>query len=410
MKKILLLLVGLLTSAGIAIGQNVLSVGDFTMPQNGCAMTLTLTLDEENVYTGYQFKIETPVGMGFVMDGDNDVECVLGTGHVSSHSATAHWNNSERLLTVAVASTKSALFSGQTVVLEIPMAATTAEVGTTHDFTITNISFIKQENAVKVNLSDVPFTVTIGAPADLRTILDETSTNAPEDAADVNVLVRRTIKANEWSTICLPFDMSEAQVKSAFGDDVLLADFTGCDATEDTDDNTIELTVKFIDATAIAANHPYIIKVSSAITEFTVDGVDIVVEDEPSVDMDEYRTGSGTKKDPYVYHYNSFVGTYVANTTVPDLSMFLSENKFWYSKGNTKMKGFRAYFDFYDVLTSVESASTRISMSISNESTGIKDKMCETKNNNRFYNLNGQRVYASKKGIYIRNGKKEIIK
>ena len=256
MKKILFSLMAFLASSGIALGQNALTVGDFTLPQNGGTMRVTLTLDEENVYTGYQLKIETPDGLGYVTDIENDVECTLGTGHSNSHGATAHWNEATRLLTIGVSSNKSALFSGQTVVLDIPMSATSAGIGTTHNFNITGIDFIKQENATKVGLSDVPFTVTIGAPVEQRTILDETSTTAPEAATGVDVRVKRTIKANEWSTLCLPFAMTAAQVTAAFGDAVELGDFTGCDV----DDTTNDIQVHFSNVTAIEANHPYIIR------------------------------------------------------------------------------------------------------------------------------------------------------
>ena len=146
-----------------------------------------------------------------------------------------------------------------------------------------------------------------------------------------------------------------------------------------------------------------------AISEFTVDGVDIEVEEEPSVDKDEYRTGSGTKKDPYVYHYNSFVGTYVADTEVPELALFLNDNKFYYSTGATKMKAFRGYFDFYDVLTEVENAEARISFVIDEDwMTGISDVKRE--DDSLYYNLKGMRVAKPGKGLYIVNGKKMVIK
>ena len=177
-------------------------------------------------------------------------------------------------------------------------------------------------------------------------ILDENSTEAPVAASNVNVIMRRTISADKWNTICLPFAMSEAQVKSAFGDDVKLADFTGITSTyedPDTEEKVIGIKVNFATVTAIAENHPYLIKVSSEISKFEVASVTINPAD-ASVDMNGYRTGSGTKKDPYVWHYNSFIGTYVAETEVPSGDLFISGNKFYYSKGTTKMKGFRGYF------------------------------------------------------------------
>ena len=59
-------------------------------------------------------------------------------------------------------------------------------------------------------------TLTITDAGTTRVLLDETSPDAPEvsnGAVDVRVL--RTIKANEWSTICMPFAMTAEQIDEA---------------------------------------------------------------------------------------------------------------------------------------------------------------------------------------------------
>ena len=409
MKK-LLIAAALLLTAGFASAQNELKVADFTLPQSGGTMVINLNLAQPDVYTSYQFNIVTPEGIGYVTDDEGDVDCQLGEGYHRTHSATVHWNENGRKLAVGVISTSSAYFTSQNLKLEIPMATTTLAVGSEVEFTITGIDYIQQTDAKKDHLADVTFKVIIGEPADTRTILDETSTTPPENAEGVDVRVKRTIAADQWSTIVLPFAMTEAQCKEVFGSDVKLGDFTGVESDVDEDENVVSIKVSFAEATAIEANHPYIIKVSAPVTEFTVDGVDIEPEDELSVDKDEYKTGSGTKKDPYVYHYNSFVGTYVADTEVPDLCLFLNGNEFWYSKGLTKMKGYRAYFDFYDVLTSVEDASSRMAIVFSDEATGISQTATAANADGRYYNLQGQLVEAPQKGIYVVNGKKVIVK
>ena len=82
----------------------------------------------------------------------------------------------------------------------------------------------------------------------------------PTDATDVNVTVKRTIKAGIWSTIVLPFDMTTQQLTSAFGDDVELANFTTWETTDyDDNDNPKAITVFFKEANEIKANTPYII-------------------------------------------------------------------------------------------------------------------------------------------------------
>jgi len=72
MKKKNLLTAVLLLMAGTAMAQNALQVEDFTLPQNGGDIAMTLTLDEADKYVSYQFKIQTPVGVGYVADSDDD--------------------------------------------------------------------------------------------------------------------------------------------------------------------------------------------------------------------------------------------------------------------------------------------------------------------------------------------------
>ena len=126
--------------------------------------------------------------------------------------------------------------------------------------------------------------VTVTEASEYDVVLYETSTTAPVASnGEVNVLVKRTIKANEWSTICLPFDMDATQVKAAFGNDVQLADADSYETTEDGGD-IVGINIKFNNATAIEANHPYIIKVSSAITSFVVDGVTVAPADKERIE------------------------------------------------------------------------------------------------------------------------------
>jgi len=149
--------------------------------------------------------------------------------------------------------------------------------------------------------------------------------------------------------------------------------------------------------------------VSAPISEFTLDGVDIVVdEDEAYIEFDNGKTGGRRVV------YSGFYGTYHAGTVLDKFTLFLSDNKFWYSTGKTKMKAFRAYFEFLDILTDVEDAySSRISMNFSNDkTTGINSLTAAPilKGEGSIYNLKGQRVEKPAKGIYVRDGKKYVVK
>ena len=248
-----------------------------------------------------------------------------------------------------------------------------------------------------------------------RTMLSETVTGEFTNKTGVDVTVKRTINANEWSTICLPFAIDADHLESAFGTSVQLGDFTGCDVTYEDDEETVQnINVKFEAATAIEAHHPYIIKVADKVTEINADGVDIVANDEvPSVDCD--RIGKGTKKDPY--KWNSLIGNYENGFFVPEQTLFLSGGKFWYSMGNTTMMAYRAYFDFYDILPEADTSGARISLSFTDDdsTTHIGSDLLDVRpaaQSSAVFDLQGRRVsdMHCKKGIYISNGKKILIK
>ena len=222
--------------------------------------------------------------------------------------------------------------------------------------------------------------------------LDENSTTAPESANDAKVLVKRTINANEWSTICLPFTMTEAQVKTAFGDGVKLGDFKGYDYSNG------QITVNFDATTAIVANHPYIIKVANAVSEFTAEGV--------TINPQEAEVNLGSSRKP-----KSFIGNYVAGTTLGNGTLFLNDGKFWYSVRTTKIKAFRGYFNFADLLPDFENnyADARVYISLDGGTTLIKD-IQSAQGNDAVYTLDGRRVSRTPqtKGVFIQNGKKVV--
>lgn len=264
--------------------------------------------------------------------------------------------------------------------------------------------------AVKDGMEDsevVNFTYTVIESV----VLDEESTTAPVKAANVDVCVKRTIKADEWSTLCLPFDMTESQVTTAFGDDVALGDFTGYDVTKENNE-IVGINVYFESVTAIEANRPYIIKVPELVTEFSVEGVTIEPKDNPCVSFG-YNTTM-----PLVYHPKDFRGTYVADFDfyheALSYPLFLSGNKFYYATENTKfMKAFRAFFDFEDYLPEAAGgASARIMMSFGGESTDIGSELnAQSSMCNAVYDLQGRRVTRPvKKGVYVREGRKVLIK
>ncbi len=238
-----------------------------------------------------------------------------------------------------------------------------------------------------------------------KVVLDELSTEAPIAEEEVEVTVKRTLKTGEWNTLVLPFSMNSVQVKSEFGDDVLLMDFTGYDVTKNENNRVETIDVNFSQVEAIEANHPYLIAVSRPFSQFNAYAVDI----EP-VEVPKVATVTRTST-----VWSEFIGTYVAETIVPNNMLFLNSNLFYYSTGNTKMKAFRGYFDFSDIIEDMIDADVKVRIHIDGEITDIK-VVDERRLTEGVYTLQGvyigKNVDSSKlpKGIYIVDGKKVYVK
>ena len=412
-KKILLIAWCLLIQLGYAQAENVVSASPVLVPQGGEA-TVELACSFETTYIGFQLDMTLPEGLSLKLDGDSKPIATLG-GTGTNHAFTNE-SLGGGVYRFMCTSLSNQTLPVTTVLMSFTIVADAGlTVGAEKTVNVSNLRFVHKdgETQTEQHLSAFSFTVTIDNPSDGRTILDETSTTVPENATGVDVRVKRTIKANEWSTICLPFSMTEAQVKAAFGDDVELAEFDDYDTTEEGND-VVGLSVNFneVDVATYGfdANYPYLIRTSQAISEFTVDNVDIDSdEDEAKSEWNNGKTGN--KK----VIYGTFQGTYHAQTVVPNNCLFLSGNKFYYSTGATRMKAFRAYFDFPKVLASVESASAKIRFSIDDEATYIEG-VGQNQVVDGVYSAQGLfigndvKLEQLPKGVYIVNGKKVVKK
>ena len=259
-------------------------------------------------------------------------------------------------------------------------------------------------------MTDVNFDIVIGEVEDFVTLSENSLTPPALTEGSVDIKVKRTLKTGVWSTICLPFEMSEAQLKSAFGDGVQLAEFYDYSVTKE-DGNVTAISVEFVEPEekVMYANYPYLVKASKDVTEFMINAA---IDD---IDLSDAESSSKKAKKPI----GKFVGTYVAQTTVPENSLFLSGNKFYYSTGATKMKGFRGYFSFNDVLSLQRTASARINLSFIDEEgneTSISQTYLSPVSSGKVYSILGRYVGKNTnleqlpKGAYVVNGKKIIVK
>lgn len=205
----------------------------------------------------------------------------------------------------------------------------------------------------------------------------------------MNVTLTRTIAAGKWSTIVLPFDVAANEIATIFGEGASVAEMKGGD------ENIIKFSTTLTDS-KMKANQPYAIKVASDFSTKEITNRTIVATT---------PTQSATKWD--------FVGIYT-NGNIPSDSYFFSGNKLWHATDNNNtIKPFRGYFTYTGANTANLAKSVPFVLD-NGETTAIgtinADGQMETKADGVFYNIAGQRVTNPRKGLYIVNGKKVILK
>lgn len=219
--------------------------------------------------------------------------------------------------------------------------------------------------------------------------IDETVAYTPEANSDMDVDLVRTFNAGVWNTFCVPFAISNADLKTAFGESVQVAEFTSYEQ-----DGAATFTT--MDEPAIKANTPVIIKGVTAAEDNTYSFIGYAIE------TGDFTVTQGDMK---------FVGTYTPMTelytTTEPRYVIGSDNKIHAtsSEYTTGINGTRAYI--------VAPAEATVKFVVDGAVTGI-----ETINENgtnllqgTIYTISGQRVNnVSKGGLYIVNGKKVFVK
>lgn len=226
---------------------------------------------------------------------------------------------------------------------------------------------------------------------------------------NATVTLTKPLKANVWNAICLPFSMTEQQVRSAFGKDARIAEFKKVKVDESSKKDVALFGMHYYQL--ITAGKPCLIKPSQVSNTYNIKGVTIDAEKALTV------ADSNKKFD--------FVGTY---TTTPMLvnSHFLDSNdgKLYYITTAKDISGLKAF------LKPVENNPAGAKLSIAFDSTdndqdnnttgieAIKDytdqDAANSSANKGIYNINGQFMGTNPailpQGIYVKNGKKFIVK
>lgn len=233
--------------------------------------------------------------------------------------------------------------------------------------------------------------------------LDETATNNTLEAkTGVNVTLKRSMVANEWNTICLPFDVPAEQATAVFGDNVKIAAL---------DENSTGTTLSFNSVKAITASVPYLIKpsIASPADGYNFKGVTIKDDGKGNVVAPKPVMTEGLFGLVGIYNKVD-VNEDIKNTLFSGdcYAAFLGAGNKIYKAGTGMTKGFRAYFA---IPKSASASALRVV--IDGTATSIKNIDSEVVESNApVYNLQGQRVDGNNltPGIYVKAGKKFVVK
>lgn len=229
-----------------------------------------------------------------------------------------------------------------------------------------------------INITSEAVAVTIAAAP----VFDETVAPELTEGTLPSVVVKYTAKSG-WNTICMPFALTSDILTSIFG--------KGWKAYEFKSYN--DGVLGFDKATMFAAGYPYIIYVAEAATH------------EDGVVLNNVNVSRTTAQNDS-YNGATFQGTY-APIAAPNMEGkwgVTSEARIAKGTNEAWMKGFRAYFELPE-------GANGARLSFYDDATGITTVIgADELNDDKAYNLGGQRVQNPKKGLYIINGKKVVIK
>lgn len=218
---------------------------------------------------------------------------------------------------------------------------------------------------------------------------NENETNNIEAWENSDITLHRTLVADKWNTLCVPFAISEEEIKANFGEGTLVEKLDAVNGN----------TVNFADATSIEAGVPYLIKPIVAGTTYTFNGKDVIA-DAPKTEGNADVTFQGI-----------YSPTDITNGGTVKAAGVTEDGKVLFVNADSKTKAFRCFFTLNDNAT-ISPAMLKIS--IKGVETAINSIVMGNSNaaDNAIYNLQGQRVNGNSlpKGIYIKNGKKFAVK
>ncbi len=228
--------------------------------------------------------------------------------------------------------------------------------------------------------------------------------------ADVTLSGRTLTKSGDWNTLCLPFNLTAAQLAENTNplNGATIKELDAANTNLNTANGT--LTLSFTPATSIVAGKPYIVKWTTPadnISNPVFTGVTIDNSTEAQANM-TITSNDGNVK--FVGQYSPFD---ITNENKNEILYVASGNKIGYSSKTRTLKCFRAHF--WVQPNGTQQAARMINIDFGEgETTQITttNYTNDTNSDGVWYTLDGRKVQGkpTQKGMYIVNGQKLVVK
>lgn len=305
---------------------------------------------------------------------------------------------------------------------------------------------------------------------DEKRIDDLVNAGAFDDEVDVYVHRTKLVNSTDtWGTLCFPFDLTKEEFKTAFGCDLTALAAPKCDGEQQDNGrltkigtvNDNNLVFEKVSDFNITEGMPYLFKATGTQSVCTNDKItyknndgtiktpqDLIKEDKsyyahigqktitvvPPHQIKGNINNNVVNGDFYfrgLYGSKQYTEKEDGNLTTTPISdngsqkyQFISTAignflKYLKSGSTSKFPGFRAYFYFpgwsaeenNKLHSPTDTNNSKVFLFVEGSTTGISDiRTDENNNDGRIYNLAGQVVDESYKGIVIKNGRKYLAK
>lgn len=312
------------------------------------------------------------------------------------HSGLASFATDEYHINGRGSSTDITVENGKIIRIEMVGSDMNRLEGTSEgNYKIESDKIIWTGNSQKVSFKNDQVVWDYATPTSIKIYVDypvidlaEESANNLKTLDNTYVKLNRTLVANKWNTLCVPFAISEEEIKANFGEGTLVEKFKAVNGN----------TVNFANATSIEAGVPYLIKPTVAGTTYTFYGKEVSAD-------------AKTEGNDDVTFKGIYSPTDITDNGTVNAAGVTEDGKVLFVNPGSKTKAFRCFFTISD---NASITPTMLKISIKGVETAINSIVMDNSNatDNAVYNLQGQRVNGNSltKGIYIKNGKKFAVK